>query len=159
MQRRDVILGAGAAALASSLPGLAAAGNALPLSAPIHVGQVGLRTRDAEALAAWYAEAVGLRELARDGDTIWLGAGTTPLLALIQQDGLTLAGPREAGLFHTAFLLPSRRDLANWIAMAMDAMIPVSGTANHRVSEAIYLTDPEGNGVEIYADTPQQSWE
>lgn len=159
MHRRAVITGAGAAALVSTLPGGARAANSLPLAAPLHVGTVGLKTRDAEALARWYAEAVGLREISRDGATLWLGAGTVPLLALTEHKGLTLSEPREAGLFHTAFLLPGRRDLARWIAMAIDRRVPVDGTADHRVSEAIYLTDPEGNGVEIYADRPQETWE
>jgi len=154
-----LIKGAGAAALASALPQQVLANNSLPLSAPIHVGAVGLRTRDAEALSKWYQEAVGLQELDREGSSIWLGAGGQRLLSLNQQDGLRRPDPRQAGLFHTAFLLPSRRDLAQWIAMAIDRQMPVSGTADHRVSEAIYLSDPDGNGVEIYADTPQDSWQ
>lgn len=128
------------------------------MSAPIHVGTVGLRTRDAETLARWYSDAVGLRELYREEATIWLGAGDAPLLALTEVEGLSLAPQSEAGLFHTAFLLPSRSSLAHWIAMAVSRQIPVTGTADHRVSEAIYLTDPEGNGIEIYADRPEDSW-
>ncbi|WP_407495628.1 VOC family protein [Pseudooceanicola sp. MF1-13] len=159
MNRRDILKGAGATALASTLPGLATASNSLPLDAPIHVGTVGLRVQNAEAMSLWYQQAVGLRELERDGSTLWLGVGTERLLALTEDSRLTLADRREAGLFHTAFLLPSRRDLANWISMAIDQQVPVSGTADHRVSEAIYLTDSEGNGVEIYADMPQDTWE
>lgn len=159
MHRRQVITGAGAAALASTFPLGAQAANSLPAAAPLHVGTVGLRVRDAEVMARWYAEAVGLREISRDGATIWLGSGTTPLLSLTEYSDLTLADPQDAGLFHTAFLLPSRRDLAHWIGMAIAQQLPVSGTADHRVSEAIYLTDPEGNGVEIYADLPQESWQ
>ncbi|WP_040545611.1 VOC family protein [Salipiger bermudensis] len=158
MDRRTLLTGAGAAALASTLPGLAAAANSLPLSAPVRAGRVTLRCRDAEALAAWYQSAVGLQEITREGATIWLGAGGERLLGLTERSGLDLPGQQEAGLFHTAILLPSRRDLANWIAMAVERRIPVDGTADHRVSEAIYLTDPEGNGVEIYADTPQAGW-
>lgn len=159
MDRRTLIKGASAAALVSTLPRAAMANNSLPFSAPIHVGSVGLRARDAEALSTWYQNAVGLKEIARDGATIWLGAGEQRLLALRQEDGLSLPAAHEAGLFHTAFLLPSRRDLAQWITMAIDRQLPVAGTADHRVSEAIYLTDPEGNGVEIYADTPQDGWQ
>ncbi|WP_375691484.1 VOC family protein [Pseudooceanicola sp. LIPI14-2-Ac024] len=159
MRRREVIKGVGAAALTPVLAGGAAAANSLPLEAPVHVGAVGLRTRDAEALSAWYQRAVGLAEVGRAGATIWLGAGGVQLLCLTEDTGLALAGPREAGLFHTAFLLPSRRDLGHWIAMAIDRQVPVTGTADHRVSEAIYLTDPEGNGVEIYADRPQAEWQ
>lgn len=158
MQRRALITGLAAAALLPQAPRRLLAANSLPMQAPVHVRQVGLRARDAEALSAWYQSAVGLTELRRDGDTIWLGTGTDPLLALTQRDGLSLPDQSEAGLFHTAFLLPSRRDLANWIAMAINTQLPVTGSADHRVSEAIYLTDPEGNGVEIYADRPQDSW-
>ncbi|MBY6090901.1 VOC family protein [Maritimibacter alkaliphilus] len=159
MDRRTLLGSLGAAALAGSLPRAAQAANSLPVEAPIHVGHVGLRVRDAEALSTWYQQALGLREIGRDGATIRLGAGGETLLTLTQHEGLSLAGPRAAGLFHTAFLLPTRRDLAMWIAMAIDQRVPVTGTADHRVSEAIYLTDPEGNGVEIYADRPQDSWQ
>lgn len=158
MHRRDFLTGAATAALTPALPHAAQAANALPMAAPIHVGTVGLRTRDAETLAAWYQANVGLTEVSRDGATLWMGAGDVPLLALTEVEGLTLAAPHDAGLFHTAFLLPSRADLGRWITMAMDEFLPVTGTADHRVSEAIYLTDPEGNGVEIYADTPQDTW-
>ncbi|OWU85373.1 glyoxalase/bleomycin resistance protein/dioxygenase [Oceanicola sp. 22II-s10i] len=129
------------------------------MSAPIHIGTVGLKVRDAERVSRWYQTAVGLRELSRDGAVIRLGAGDVPLLTLTQQEGLLLASRGEAGLFHTAFLLPSRQDLARWIDMAIDEEVPVDGVADHLVSEAIYLTDPEGNGVEIYADTPQETWQ
>ncbi|WP_407493108.1 VOC family protein [Pseudooceanicola sp. MF1-13] len=158
IHRRSLIKGAGAAMLTAGLAGTARAGNPLPMSAPIHVGTVGLKVRDAEAVSQWYQLAVGLREVSRDGAVIWLGAAGVPLLKLTQDDTLRLAPRTEAGLFHTAFLLPSRPDLARWINMAMDEVIPVDGVADHLVSEAIYLTDPEGNGVEIYADRPQDTW-
>jgi len=158
MQRRSLLKGAGALALAATLPGAAQAANALPMSAPIHVGTVGLRVRDADTVSRWYQDAVGLRELSREGATIRMGAGNTPLLTLTQIDGLRVAAGPEAGLFHTAFLLPKRADLARWITMAIERRVEVDGVADHLVSEAIYLTDPEGNGVEIYADTPQDTW-
>ncbi|MCA2013582.1 VOC family protein [Cereibacter sphaeroides] len=132
--------------------------NTLPRQAPIHVGTVGLKVLDAERMSRYYQDAVGLAEIERDGATIWLGAGGERLLALTQQDDLAIAPPREAGLYHTAFLLPSRADLARWIGMASMNRLPVDGASNHGVSEAIYLSDPEGNGIEIYADTPQNSW-
>lgn len=159
MHRRTVIGGLGAIALGTAMPTSVAAANSLPRSAPIRVARVGLRTRDAETLSDWYQKTLGLREIARTGTTIQLGVEEQTLLELTERTGLSLAGPQQAGLFHTAFLLPSRRDLANWIAKAIAERIPVDGTADHRVSEAIYLTDPEGNGIEIYADTPQDSWQ
>lgn len=159
MQRRGFLARGGAAALATALPVTGRAANTLPLSAPVHVGSVGLRTLDAERLAQWYAYAIGLEEIAREGDTIWMGAGDERLLALIEDSSLRPAGPREAGLYHTAFLLPSRADLGRWIHMAISNQIQVQGSADHRVSEAIYLADPEGNGIEIYADTPENTWQ
>ena len=65
--------------------------------------------------------------------------------------------PRSAGLFHTAFLLPSRADLGRWIKHAIDKQIPIEGASDHLVSEALYLTDPEGNGIEIYVDRPPEA--
>ena len=65
---------------------------------------------------------------------------------------------RQAGLFHTAFLMPTRADLARWVVHASESRLPVDGMADHLVSEAFYLTDPEGNGVEIYSDRPTEEW-
>ncbi|MGI3171578.1 VOC family protein [Pseudooceanicola sp. C21-150M6] len=141
--------------LAGAMPAQAAT---LPLSAPVHVGSSALYCRDAEALARWYARHVGLTEISRDGDTIRMGVNRTPLLDLQQQSGVTLAPQTQAGLFHNAFLLPSRAALGNWIYAAMEGDFAVDGVADHLVSEAIYLTDPEGNGVEIYADRPAPLW-
>jgi catechol 2,3-dioxygenase len=125
---------------------------------PISVSRVGLKARDAEALANFYRDVVGLRELARDGETITLGAGNRALLNIESDKAAQPDDPRSAGLFHTAFLLPSRADLGRWIKHAIDKRIPVDGASDHLVSEALYLTDPEGNGIEIYRDRPHDSW-
>ena len=66
--------------------------------------------------------------------------------------------PAEAGLFHTAFLLPSRADLADWLLRAARTGARLDGASDHLVSEALYLTDPEGNGIEIYRDRPSEEW-
>lgn len=127
-------------------------------SAPVSVSKVALRARDADALAAYYRDVVGLRELARDGETITLGAGDRPLLLLESDASLKPDDPRGAGLFHTAFLLPRRADLGRWINHAAERQIAIEGASDHLVSEAVYLTDPEGNGIEIYADRPHTEW-
>ncbi|MCO5065981.1 MAG: VOC family protein [Rhizobiaceae bacterium] len=134
--------------------------NALPFAAnaPISVSRVGLKARDAARLADYYRDVVGLHELSRDGETIVLGAGDKPLLVIEGDAGLKQEDPRSAGLFHTAFLLPSRADLGRWINHAIAKQIPVDGASDHLVSEALYLTDPEGNGIEIYADRPAGEW-
>jgi catechol 2,3-dioxygenase len=125
---------------------------------PISVSRVGLKARDANALASFYRDVVGLQELKRDGETITLGAGSRALLDIEADQAAKPDDPRSAGLFHTAFLLPSRADLGRWIKHAIDRRIPVDGASDHLVSEALYLTDPEGNGIEIYSDRAHDGW-
>lgn len=133
---------------------------ALPFSAttPVHLDRVALKARDAEALGHFYRDVVGLQELERRGGVIVMGTGERRLLEIEQDDAAKPDDPREAGLFHTAFLLPTRSDLAHWARYAIDRQIGVEGASDHLVSEAIYLSDPEGNGIEIYADRPQELW-
>jgi catechol 2,3-dioxygenase len=125
---------------------------------PISVNRIGLKARDADKVAAFYRSVVGLTELGRDGGVITLGAAGRPLLDVESDTAARPDDPRSAGLFHTAFLLPSRADLGRWIKHAIANKFPVDGASDHLVSEALYLTDPEGNGVEIYADRPQSAW-
>ncbi|MER8387172.1 VOC family protein [Mesorhizobium sp. M1428] len=132
----------------------------LPFAAttPVSVARVGLRAREAENLAAYYRKVVGLQELSRAGGTITLGAVNRPLLDIEADPAAKPDDPRSAGLFHTAFLLPSRADLGRWINHAIAGKIGIEGASDHLVSEALYLTDPEGNGIEIYADRRPQDW-
>lgn len=125
---------------------------------PISISRVGLKARDADKLAAYYQAVLGLEVLSREGGAITLGAGGRPLLVLEPDPAAKPDDPRSAGLFHTAFLLPSRADLGRWVKHAMDKQIPIDGASDHLVSEAIYLTDPEGNGIEIYADRSPDKW-
>lgn len=81
-----------------------------------------------------------------------------PLLEIEQAAAIRADDPHSAGLYHTAFLLPRRVDLARWARRAIDQRTPIVGASDHIVSEAIYLTDPEGNGIEIYADRPHENW-
>lgn len=132
----------------------------LPFAAttPVSVGRVGLMARDANRVADYYKAILGFDELRRSGNVIALGAGGREILEIEESAALREDDPRSAGLFHTAFLLPSRPDLARWTRYAIDKRIPVDGASDHSVSEAFYLTDPEGNGVEIYADRPRETW-
>jgi catechol 2,3-dioxygenase len=132
----------------------------LPFAAttPISVARVGLKARNAEALAKYYGETVGLTELSRSNGTISLGAGERRLLEIESDLSARPDDPRGAGLFHTAFLLPTRADLGRWVKYAIEKRIPIDGASDHLVSEALYLTDPEGNGIEIYADRPKEKW-
>lgn len=128
------------------------------VTTPTRVSRVGLKVRDADNVAGYYKKILGLAELSRSPNLLVLGAGGKPLMEITQSNSAREDDPRSAGLYHTAFLLPSRPDLARWTRFAIDERIPVVGAADHLVSEAIYLTDPEGNGVEIYADRPKESW-
>lgn len=132
----------------------------LPFAAttPISVGHVGLKARNAKALADYYSAIVGLEQLSSDGETITLGSKDRPLLVIEGDRAAKPDDPKSAGLFHTAFLLPSRADLGRWINFAAERQIPIDGASDHLVSEALYLTDPEGNGIEIYADRMPTEW-
>lgn len=127
-------------------------------SAPLSIGQVSLTVHDLDRVAGFYRQVVGLHPVTADAGTVRLGVGDTVLLELRRDAAARRRSPREAGLFHTAFLLPSRADLGRWTRHAAETRAPVVGASDHGVSEAIYLSDPEGNGVEIYADRPPASW-
>lgn len=163
MKRRD-FLGTMAAGgmMGAGLAGSAAASegrNSLPAAAPLSVARVGLRAQDGAALARWYETALGLRRLYDEGGVIGLGAGQEVLVEIAGDAALRRAFPSWAGLYHTAFLLPSRADLAAWVRHAVDTGVAIEGAADHHVSEAFYLSDPEGNGIEVYADRPQDRWQ
>ena len=160
MTRRTLIKTSVLSAAAMALPdeGISATPSGLPSSAPVRIGKVGLLSQDAARLAEWYRSAVGLEEIPSPTPGISLGVDSSVLLEIADQPNLRLATPDQAGLYHTAFLLPSRAELARWVLRASQTRLPVDGASDHEVSEAIYLTDPEGNGVEIYADRAPSGW-
>jgi catechol 2,3-dioxygenase len=126
--------------------------------APIHIGAVGMVVRDLDRLTAYYRDVLGLAVQERSSQKVILGAGGVALLELVHRADALPDDPREAGLYHTAFLMPTRADLARWILHASKNRVPIAGAADHDVSEAIYLDDPEGNGVEVYSDRPREQW-
>ena len=126
---------------------------------PLHIGAVSLKTRNLEALAAFYGEALGLSVMRREERGATLGAGGVPLVELELQPAARPDDPREAGLYHTAFLMPTRADLARWLHHVARRKVALTGASDHAVSEAFYLDDPDGNGVEVYCDRPAESWE
>lgn len=125
------------------------------LDAPVHIGAVSLRVRDLAGLTAFYRDAIGLSVLDQDADQAVLGAGGEPLVTL---EAGAQHPSSAAGLFHMAILLPSRRDLGNWLKHATQRRVGLEGASNHLVSEALYLSDPEGNGIEIYRDRSRPEW-
>lgn len=127
-------------------------------AAPWRVGGVALIVRDLDGMARFYRDVVGLTELSRQAGAVRLGVDGVAMLELRHDAAARPRDPREAGLFHTAFLLPSRGDLGAWLAHTAARGVRLSGMADHGVSEAVYLDDPEGNGIEIYADRPPAAW-
>lgn len=127
-------------------------------SAPLEIGRVALTVNDLPTVRSFYESALGLEHLGGDGGVAHLGAGGRAFLELREDRHARRSSPREAGLFHTAFLLPDRKALARWLLHAAEAKVPLHGASDHLVSEAIYLADPEGNGIEVYADKPREVW-
>ena len=125
---------------------------------PLRIGAVGLKARDLSRLTDFYSSAIGLQVIDRDSKTARLGAGGVTLLELETAPNASPDDPRTAGLYHTAFLQPTRGDLARWLVHVARTRVPLSGASDHLVSEAIYLDDPEGNGIEVYRDRLPQEW-
>jgi catechol 2,3-dioxygenase len=122
------------------------------------VGAVELTVADLDTSLSFYRGAVGLALLDRGDGTARLGAGDVELLVLVEERGAR-SSRGHTGLYHFALLLPTRRDLARWLAHAARERIPLQGLSDHFVSQAIYLGDPDGHGIEIYWDRPRSVWE
>jgi len=127
------------------------------LPASTRVGRVALTATDVDELAAFYRDVVGLAVISRTADRATLGAGDTPLLELREDASAQPRPASAAGLFHTAFRVPDRGALGDALDRVHDRW-RLTGASDHRVSEALYLRDPEGNGVEIYRDRPRDEW-
>ncbi|HZC08288.1 MAG TPA: VOC family protein [Ktedonobacterales bacterium] len=122
------------------------------------VGLVSLTVADLDRSLAYYTEALGFALLRREEQTAILGAGDAPLLVLTELPGARYWPGHNTGLFHFAILVPTRLDLARSLIHLLQVGLPFPGQADHAVSEALYLTDPDGNGIEIYRDRPRDEW-
>ena len=137
----------------------AAAGPAsAEISPRTSVGPVHLTVSDLGRSLGYYQQAIGLRLLERRGGRARLGVEGRELLVLVEEPGARPAHG-STGLYHFALLLPERRDLARWIAHAAGDRVSLVGASDHFVSEALYLGDPDGHGIEIYWDRPRGVWE
>ena len=122
------------------------------------LGAIRLRAADAGLLRDFYERAIGLRAVASGNAVTALGAGDHPLVELVSDPDAPARPPRTTGLFHLALLVPTRADLARALRRVFDAGWHLSGASDHLVSEALYLSDPEGNGIELYRDRPREEW-
>lgn len=122
------------------------------------LGYVHLTVADLERSLAFYQRSLGFQVHRREGDTASLGAGGDDLLVLTQRPG-AIHVPRQTGLYHFAILVPSRLALAQSLRNLIETETILEGGADHLVSEALYLSDPDGNGIELYRDRPRSAWE
>ena len=122
------------------------------------LGYVALNVRNLDLQSQYYQQVLGLSVIHQDEAMIDLGVGNTVLVRLIQKEELLdVAG--SYGLYHLAILLPSREDLAQIFKHFVDNSVPLIGASDHDYSEAIYLEDTEGNGIEVYRDRPVSEWD
>ncbi|HEY5614566.1 MAG TPA: VOC family protein [Bacteroidota bacterium] len=131
------------------------------LPAQTHIENVHLRVRSLNETLLFYKDMLGFREIRRKGSTVFLSASEKKPARVVLTE-LPDAKPRSQrspGLFHTAILYPSRKELARTFVRLYEHQAMFQGFANHGVSEALYLADPEGNGVELYADRPRELWQ
>jgi catechol 2,3-dioxygenase len=150
-------LGAAAVAAAQA-EGTGGGGPTFANRTPMRIGMVTLRVRDLDKVTDYYRDALGLTVMQRSATSARLGSGGVALLDLERREGAAREARNAAGLYHTAFLMPTRKDLARWLVHAAKNKVPLSGFADHLVSESIYLDDPEGNGIEVYADRAPETW-
>ena len=164
MTRRTLLHLAGASSLAAAAAGAARAeggGGGGPTFAnrtPMRIGMVTIRVRNLDSMADYYRDVLGLSVMERSATGAVLGAGGVKLVVLEARPDAAREARTAAGLYHTAFLMPTRKDLARWLVNAAIHRVPLSGFADHLVSESVYLDDPEGNGIEVYADRDPTLW-
>jgi catechol 2,3-dioxygenase len=126
------------------------------------IGHVHLKVSDLDKALTFYKDLLGFEITTRYGDSaVFISAGGYHHhigLNTWYSKNAPPAPKHEVGLFHTAILYPTRKDLAVALKRLIDAKYPLTGASDHGVSEAIYLDDPDGNGVELYWDRPKEEW-
>jgi catechol 2,3-dioxygenase len=121
------------------------------------LGEVHLTVTDLDRSLAFYEQAIGLEVHRRDGAVAALGAGAEDLVVLHEDPAAKPPG-RHGGLYHVALLYPTREELARVAIRLAVTRVPIQGASNHGTHEAIYLPDPDGNGLELAADFPREQW-
>jgi catechol 2,3-dioxygenase len=136
-------------------------GDAVSIDPRTAMGAVQLTVRGLSRSRAFYERALGLVGSERDDGAVALGAvdgGSSPLVVLRGDASAPALDRRATGLFHLALLMPSREELAIALVRLASSRWPLDGASDHLVSEALYLSDPDGNGIEIYRDRPREEW-
>ena len=140
-----------------SIAGSASSPSAAALADATRLGAVELTVTRLDSSVAFYQDVIGLRLHRSEDATAAMGAGAEDLLVLHERPAARPAG-RHAGLFHFALLFPTREELARVAVRLADTRTAVDGVSDHGTHEAIYLPDPDGNGIELAADRPRSQW-
>ncbi|MCB0136902.1 MAG: VOC family protein [Caldilineaceae bacterium] len=130
----------------------------IKMNPAMRCGVVRLVVSNLERSLGYYQQHIGLRLNAVESGTAYLGAGDTVLLELVEQPGARPVQRGHTGLYHFALLTPSREALSRVLNHLLETQTPIDGASDHRVSEALYLSDPDGHGIEIYRDRPRREW-
>ena len=124
-----------------------------------HITSVAIRVLNLKKSINFYTNTLGMKLINQNDKQVDFGANSKDvLLTLIQLENGHPKASRTAGLYHVAYLLPTRKDLGLILKHFIELKTPLQGASNHGISEAIYLADPDGNGIEIAADTPDTAW-
>ncbi len=121
-------------------------------------GAIRLNVADLDGARAFYEQTIGLRQVGGDAEVLRLGTNGTALVELVDAPGAPRRPPHTTGLFHLAILHQSRLELARALSRVGRSGWSLTGASDHLVSEALYLSDPEGNGIELYHDRPRADW-
>lgn len=126
----------------------------------LHIAHVTLRVSDLARSIDFYVDQVGFAAGAKSDSHVDLATatGAAPILRLVAEPGIKPASHRAAGLYHVALVFPERQALGSWLRRAAKRDVAFDGFSDHAVSEAIYFADPDGNGLEFYADRPREVW-
>ena len=127
----------------------------------VRIGHVHLKVADIDRALAFYVGVLGFQVTQRWPGAAFMSAGDYHhhiALNTWESEGASPPPPRSTGLYHLAILYPTRALLADALRRVAEAQIPLDGAADHGVSEALYLRDPDNNGVELYWDKPREQW-
>lgn len=123
-----------------------------------HCGVVALSVGHLERSLRYYTDQIGLQVQQHSAGEVLLGVGPQALLRLVEQPGARSVQRNHTGLYHFALLTPDRAALGRLLAHLLESQTPIDGASDHGVSEALYLTDPDGHGIELYRDRPRAEW-